>query len=62
MLLIKVHLLSDSPNGNHTYVYIVLIVQGRLSVINGSSLQISIQSTKDATYRCRLNDGMYFPC
>jgi len=37
-------------------------VQGRLSVINSSALQIFIRSTKEATYRCKFNDMEYFPC
>ena len=43
----------------------VLIVLGRLGLYNSSAIQISVQSTKDATYECRLNDwnnGSYFPC
>ena len=40
----------------------VLIVLGRLRLVNCTAIQISIQSTKDATYRCRLNNGKYFSC
>ena len=37
-------------------------MQGRLSVINSSALQIFIRSTKEATYCCKFNDMEYFPC
>lgn len=38
------------------------MIQGRLCIINSASMQISIQSTKNAMYNCSLNNGSYFPC
>ena len=44
----------------HNIMYIVLMVRARLRAVNSSAIQISIQSTKNGTNRCRLNDGPFF--
>jgi len=41
---------------------VVLLVEANIEVINGTSISLHIQSSKPATYNCRLNDEDYFPC
>ncbi|XP_065918054.1 uncharacterized protein [Dysidea avara] len=53
---------SDSTFESTIITHDVLLVRGRLSLINSTTLQISIRSTKTATYRCKLNDMPYFSC
>jgi len=43
-------------------VYVVLLVEANIEVIDGTTISVHIRSTKPATYNCMLNDGDDFPC
>ena len=65
---------TETKDGNHaicknvhiaTYVCIAIAVffaMGGLQVVGVGAIAVQLGATKDATYRCRLNDGEFVDC
>lgn len=47
----------------HIYIAIaVFFAMGGLQVVGVGAIAVRLEATKDATYRCRLNDGEFVDC
>ena len=40
----------------------VFFAMGGLQVVGVGAIAVQLEATKDATYRCRLNDGEFVDC